>query len=75
MGRFVLGLVIGIIVVPLCVLLYFKMGHVPVAVNDAPFPNERAFTAVPLNARIDREMVKNPPIQPDEANLVAGAHI
>lgn len=75
MGRFLLGLVIGIVLVPLGVLLYFKVGHVPVAVNDPPFPNERFFTAVPLNARIDREMVKNPPLQPDEATLVAGAHI
>jgi mono/diheme cytochrome c family protein len=75
MGRFLLGLVLGIILVPLCVLLYFKMGSVPVAVGDPPFPNERLLTAVPLGARIDREMVKNPPVQPDETSLVAGAHI
>ena len=75
MGRFVLGLVLGIILIPVCVLVYFKVGRVPVAVSDPPFPNERLFTSVPLNARIDREMVKNPPIQPDETNLVAGAQI
>ena len=75
MGRFLLGLVIGIILIPLCVVLYLKVGRVPVAVSDPPFPNERAFTGVPLNARIDREMVKNPPLQADETNLVAGAHI
>jgi len=75
MGRFLLGLVLGIVLVPLCVLLYFKMGRVPVAVGDPPFPSERLVTGVPLNARIDREMVKNPSIQPDETNLVAGAHI
>ncbi len=75
MGRFLIGLVIGIILVPLAVLAYFKMGSVPVAVNDPPFPAERAFTAVPLNARIDREMVKTAPVQADESNLVAGAHV
>jgi len=75
MGRFLLGLVLGIILVPLVVLLYFKFGHVPVAVNDPPFPNEKLVTSVPLNARMDREAVKNPPLQPDETNLVAGAHI
>ena len=75
MGRFLFGLAIGIILLPLVVLAYFKFGRVPVAVNDTPFPNERLVTGVPLNARIDREMVKNPPVQPDEANLVAGAHI
>jgi len=75
MGRFLLGLVLGIVLVPLFLLLYLKLGHVPVAVSDPPFPSERLVTGVPLNARIDREMVKNPPVQPDETNLVAGAHI
>jgi mono/diheme cytochrome c family protein len=75
MGRFLFGLVIGIILVPLAVLAYFKMGSVPVAVSDPPFPQERLLTAVPLGARIDRELVKNPPLQADETNLVAGAHI
>ena len=60
MGRFLLGLILGIILVPLVVLLYFKFGRVPVAVNDPPFPNEKLVTSVPLNARIDREAVKNP---------------
>ena len=45
MGRIFIGLVIGIILVPLAVLAYFKMGRVPVAVNDPPFPNERLFTS------------------------------
>ena len=75
MGRFLLGLIFGIIFVPLVVLLYFKFGRVPVAVNDPPFPSEKLVTSVPLNARIDREAVKNPPVQPSEDNLVAGAHI
>ncbi len=75
MGRFLLGVLIGIIVVPLVVLLYFKFGRVPVAVNDPPFPHEKLVTSVPLNARIDREMVKGPPVQPDETSFVAGARI
>jgi len=75
MGRFLLGVVLGIILVPLVAVLYFKFGRVPVAVNDPPFPNERLVTSVPLNARIDREVVKNAPVQPSEENLVAGAHI
>jgi mono/diheme cytochrome c family protein len=75
MGRFLLGILIGIVVVPLVVVLYFKMGRVPVAVSDPPFPQEKLITSVPLGARIDREMVKNPPLQVDETTLVAGAHI
>ncbi len=75
MGRFLFGIVLGIILVPAAVLVYFKMGHVPVAVNDRPFPQEGLITNIPLSARIDREMIKNPPIQPDETTFVAGAHI
>ena len=75
MGRFLLGVVLGIILVPLVVMLYFKVGKVPVAVSDPPLPDEKLITSVPLNARIDREMVKNPPVQADEATFVAGAHI
>lgn len=75
MGRFVLGALVGIVLVPLVVLLYFKMGNVPVAVNDPPLPQEKLITSVPLEARIDREMVKNPPLQADETTFVAGAHI
>jgi mono/diheme cytochrome c family protein len=75
MGRFLLGLVLGIILIPVMVLAYFKFGRVPVAVSDPPFPNERLVSGVPLHARIDREMPKNPPIQGDEASFVAGAHI
>jgi thiosulfate dehydrogenase len=75
MGRFVLGLLIGVILLPLAVFAYFKFGHVPVAVNDPPFPEERLITSGPLNTRIERELVKTPPVQADETNLVSGAHI
>jgi thiosulfate dehydrogenase len=75
MGRFLLGLILGILLVPVVVLLYFKFGSVPVAVSDPPLPQERLITSVPLEARIDRELVKNPPIQPGEDTFVAGAHI
>jgi mono/diheme cytochrome c family protein len=75
MGRFLIGLIIGIVLVPLCVVAYLKWGKIPVAVSDPPFPQERLVTGAALNARIDREMVKNPPIQTSEENFTAGAHI
>lgn len=75
MGRFLVGLILGIILVPVAVLAYLKFGNVPVAVNDKPFPDEKLVTSVPLEARIDRELVKTPPIQPNEDTFVAGAHI
>lgn len=75
MGRFLLGLILGIILVPVVVLAYFKWGRIPVAVSDPPFPNEKLVTAVPLEARIHREMVQTPPIQASEDTFEAGAHI
>jgi len=75
MGRFLLGVILGILLVPVALLGWFKFGNPPVAVADHPLPFERQITHVPLSARIDREMIKTPPLQPTEDNLVAGAQI
>jgi len=75
MGRILLGLVLGVVLVPLAVVAWFQFDPVPVAVADAPFPHERQVTSYLLRARINREMVKTPPIQPDEDNLLAGAQV
>ena len=66
---------LGIVLVPVAVLGWLRFGNVPVAVADRRLPQERLLTSVPLHARIDREMVKTPPIQVNENNLVAGAEI
>jgi mono/diheme cytochrome c family protein len=70
-----LGVLLGILLVPVALLGWLSFGNVPVAVADPPFPQERQITGMLLNARINREMVKSPVIQPDEGSLVAGAHI
>lgn len=75
MIRILLGIVIGVVLVPVAVMAWFHFGQVPVAVSDPPLPQEGLITHFPLEARIDRELVKTPPIQPTEANFVAGAHI
>ncbi len=75
MGRILFGFIVGILILPIVLLLWFYNGNVPVAVADPPLPAERMITSVPLEARIKREMPPRPPIDPDEHNLVAGAHI
>src|ERR1035438_483895 len=75
MGRILLGIILGVVLVPIAVLGWFRYGRVPVAVADPPLPQERLITSVPLNARIDRELVKTPPIQADGPNLLAGAEV
>jgi thiosulfate dehydrogenase len=73
--RFLLGLVVGLLILPLCGLIYFRMGHPPVAVADVPFPFEKQIVHVPLSARIESEMQKSAPIEASGTNLTAGAQI
>jgi mono/diheme cytochrome c family protein len=75
MGKVFLGILLGVLLVPVAVLAWLWYGKVPVAVADPPLPHEKLITAMPLDARIDRELIKTPPIQADEDNLVAGAGI
>lgn len=75
MGRFIIGVIVGLIVFPLGLIGWFRWGNPPVAVADQPLPFEKQITSVPLHSRIDREMVKTPPIQPTDDNLIAGAQI
>ncbi len=75
MVRILLGVLLGILLLPIALLAWLRFGSVPVAVDDPPLPQERLFTSVPLHARIGREMIKTPPLQANEDNLVAGAEI
>ena len=75
MGRILFGIIVGMVLVPAGAIAWFHFGHPPVAVADAPFPYERKVTGVALDARIDSEMVKTPPIQADETAFVAGAEV
>ncbi len=75
MGRILLGVLLGIVLVPVWLLAWLHFGKVPVAVADPPLFQEKLLTGIPLHARIHREMKKSPVITPDEAALVSGAHI
>lgn len=75
MKTFLLGLLLGILFIPLASMVYFRFGHPPVAVADEPFPMEAAIVQIPLNARIGAEAPKAAPIEASPTNLEAGAHI
>jgi mono/diheme cytochrome c family protein len=75
MGRVLLGVLLGIVLVPAALLGWLRFGKVPVAVADPPLPQEQLLTGIPLHARISREMMKSPVIQPDEDSLLSGAGI
>src|SRR5215469_9925073 len=75
MGRFVFGLILGVIAIPLIVYMYFSRGIAPVATAASPMPFERTFARMALHARLDKEMPKDVPFAADEAAYVAGAQI
>ena len=75
MRGYLLGILLGVVLLPVALLGWLWLGKVPVAVTDPPFPHEQWIAGRLLHARIDRELVKTPPIQADESNLVAGARI
>ena len=75
MGKFLVGLIVGLIVIPVCVYMYFSSGTAPVATSSAPMPFEKMLAGMALHARLRKEMPKAPPIPADEAAFVAGAQV
>jgi thiosulfate dehydrogenase len=71
--KFIAGFVLGLIIVPVLIYLYFTSGQAPVATTDPDMPFETYFARKAQHLRIDKDMPKNVPIQPTEANYVAGA--
>lgn len=75
MGKFVVGLIIGLAAVPLLVYFYFATGIAPVATTAPPMPFEKMLARMALHARLDKEVPKTVPIAADEAAYTAGAQV
>ena len=75
MGKFIFGLIIGVILFPVVVYFYFQTGMAPVATTAPPMPFEKMFARMALHARMDKEVPKTVPIQADETNFAAGAQV
>ena len=70
---FVIGIIVGVLLIPVGAYLYFAGGYTPVATSAPPMPFEKLLANKALDARLQKEMPKNVPIEPTEANLMAGA--
>jgi mono/diheme cytochrome c family protein len=70
---FVIGFIVGVLLIPVGAYLYLAGGYAPVATSAAPMPFEKMLANKALDARLQKEMPKNVPIEPTEANLLAGA--
>lgn len=75
MRGFILGLILGLLTIPVGAAIWLRYGHPPVAVADTPFPFEKQIVSVPLNARIDREMPAHAALEASPVNLLLGADI
>jgi thiosulfate dehydrogenase len=73
--KFIVGLIIGLLVVPFGLYVYLTGGSAPVATTDSSMPFENYLAHKALNGRIKLEMPKTVPIQPTEANYLAGAEL
>ena len=52
MGKFVLGLLLGLLLIPLGGYLYLKLGLAPAATAASPMPFEKTLANMALQARI-----------------------
>lgn len=75
MGRFVLGLVVGICLVFGGAYYYFASGMAPAAATAQPMPFETMMAKKALHARLAKEAPRTVPLQPTADNLMAGAQI
>lgn len=75
MPKFILGVVIGILLVPAAFYVYCRSGLAPVATVASPMPFEKFFSKTALHAAIDRQAPKTKSTRATEGELLAGIDV
>jgi thiosulfate dehydrogenase len=75
MKAFLVGLLLGIILVIGGIWYYFTSGRASVAASDPPLPLERRLANGALHARIAKSPHLEPPVPVNEATYLAGADV
>jgi thiosulfate dehydrogenase len=75
MFKFILGLILGFILVPALAMVDFRFGNPPVATSDPPLPLEEYMAKTALHSRLDREMPRTAPFKADAGVFVEGARV
>jgi thiosulfate dehydrogenase len=75
MVKFILGIVVGVILVPLVVVAYLLSGYAPAATADAPMPFESRVAEMALQARFKKEAPVRDLSGMSTPDLLAGAEI
>jgi mono/diheme cytochrome c family protein len=73
MKRFILGLIVGVLLLPVGFILYVLTGHAPAATSDPPMPYESFIAGTALFYRIHKEAPTRDVSGMPTADLVAGA--
>ncbi len=72
---FILGIVLGVLLILGGVYYYFSSGRAPVATSAPAMPFEKRFARIGLHAYLDKLPHPEPQVPADEANLLAGAKV
>lgn len=75
MGKFIIGLVLGVVLVPAAVYFYMSSGNAPVATSAQPMPFERFLAHTAMHATIERQEKPIHLAKPTDASLEAGAKL
>jgi thiosulfate dehydrogenase len=73
MKRFILGLIVGLIILPLAAYFYLWSGMAPAATSAPPMPFEKTIAGMSLHARIKKEMPTTQPPPPTADTFMNGA--
>lgn len=75
MKLFIAGLILGVLLPPVGLYLYFRSGLAPVAASAPPMPLEEFFAETALDATLEKEAPKEVPVKGDEMTYDAGARV
>jgi mono/diheme cytochrome c family protein len=75
MKSFVIGVLVGVLLLSGGVYYYFASGMAPAAAADTPMPFEKQMASKSLDAHIEKANIPSPPIPVNEENFLAGAKI
>ena len=75
MGKFIVGVIVGVILVPVAFYFYCVTGHAPVATSASPMPFEKFFAKTALHATLNREAPKTHSSKATEGELLAGVDV
>jgi thiosulfate dehydrogenase len=73
MGKFILGLIFGILAFPILGAAYLLSGRAPAGVTDRPFPLEQYIAGAALESRVHRAAPQRDVSSFSAADLMAGA--